>query len=87
MIASLTSSTAITYIATFMCLDDDPAVEPLIPNVEYEPGEVIVDVLATARSKRLLQREYHETMGYDPDKPFAGKRTSGRGGAFVVNRA
>jgi hypothetical protein len=24
--------------------------------------------------KRLLQREYYETMGYDPDKPFAGKR-------------
>jgi acyl-CoA synthetase (AMP-forming)/AMP-acid ligase II len=27
--------------------------------------------------KRLLQREYYETMGYDPDKPFAGKRKSG----------
>jgi hypothetical protein len=24
----------------------------------------------------LLQREYYETMGYDPDKPFAGKRKS-----------
>ena len=49
-ILNLIASTTAVHVASYLCLEDDPGsgFDSTMPDVEYEPGEVIVDVLATA---------------------------------------